>query len=69
MSIKNWKDVVDNSFHHPNNSALFNEYVGLKRPATNADSPLECLRLLLTDEILNETLSEKNVNILMENQH
>ena len=45
---------------HPNADTPFIEYVGLKRPASQADSPLECFRLFLTDEILNQIITETN---------
>lgn len=54
-----WKNV-DETFLHPNSNTHFVEHVGLKRPAYQADSPLECLRLFLTAEVLNQIVTETN---------
>ena len=54
-----WENV-DETFLHPNANTHFVEYVGLKRPAYQADSPLECLRLFLTVEVLNQIVTETN---------
>ena len=45
---------------NPNTDTPFIEIVGLKRPATRANTPIEYLRLFLTDEIPNQIVIETN---------
>lgn len=54
-----WKEF-DETFQHPNSNIPFVEYVGLKRAASAAESPLECLRLFITDDILEQIVAETN---------
>jgi len=54
-----WKNV-DDTFFNPNSDAQFLEYSGVKRPAADAESPLECFLLFITEDILAQIVEETN---------
>ncbi|XP_057296130.1 piggyBac transposable element-derived protein 4-like [Hydractinia symbiolongicarpus] len=59
LAKKKWKKV-DETYQNPNSNAPFFEFNGLKRPASDADTPLECFYLFFTPEILNQVVVETN---------
>lgn len=54
-----WKKV-DKTYQNPNSNADFVEFTGLKRPASNAETPLECFLLLFTPELIDQVVTETN---------
>ena len=54
-----WKNV-DNAYNNPNSDATFLEYTGLKRPANEAETPLECFLLFFTPQLIEQVVIETN---------